>query len=294
MSQLTFGELFGEPGKPEPVKALAVPVKESWYTGRTLSHSSVSLYKTCPQKWKFRYIDKIPESPKSYFSFGKSVHNGLEFLFTKSDLGFPTLENLLSNYKNGWIREGYESVAQERWFFNEGDRIMRGFYAKHQNESANVFQVELKFTIDVGGVPVLGYIDRIDETKNGNLAVIDYKTGKPFDKARVRQDPQLTLYQMAVQQLLGKKVETLTLYHLNSLTPLTVPAHSVEMEENVTQSVVETAKGITENKFDPKPEAKGHCQWCDYLQICPAFANKQKPVVEKFSTPQPATGTVES
>src|ERR1044071_6804402 len=151
MSQLTFGDMFGDSETSSPEKNFSN--KESLYKGRTLSHSSISLYKTCPQKWNFRYVDKIPEVPKSYFSFGKSVHNGLEFLFSKSKEILPALEEVLAFYKEKWIREGYETVAQERWFYQEGDRILRGFYAKHQHEFSKVFQVELKFTIDVEGVP---------------------------------------------------------------------------------------------------------------------------------------------
>jgi hypothetical protein len=30
---------------------------------RPLSHSSISLYNECPQKYKFKYVDKIPEKP---------------------------------------------------------------------------------------------------------------------------------------------------------------------------------------------------------------------------------------
>jgi putative RecB family exonuclease len=273
VSQLTFGEIFGDkpaavPPTPQP------PVVESWYKGRVLSHSSISLYKTCPQKWKFRYIDKIPEAPKSFFSFGKSVHTGLEFLFERGKQEIPAAEEMLAHYKNSWIREGYETVAQERWFYQEGERILKGFYAKHHTDFAKVLEIELKFNIDVDGVPVMGYIDRIDLLSSGQVAVIDYKTGKPFDKARVRKDPQLTLYQIAVEKALGKKVESLTLYHLNSLTALTVPFHGPELEKSVRTSVVEAAKGISDGKFDPKPDAQGHCKWCDYAQICPALKGK--------------------
>src|SRR5262249_53578480 len=155
---------------------------------------SVGMYRACPQRWKFRYIDKVPEKPRSFFSFGKSVHTGLEFLFEKSTEPRPSLDDVLTHYKLNWLREGYETSAQEKWFFQEGERILRGFYAKHANDLNNVFQVEYKFTVDIDGVPVTGYIDRIDSTLKGGLAVVDYKTGKAFDKSRVRIDPQLTLY----------------------------------------------------------------------------------------------------
>lgn len=272
MSQLTFDGFIDNAPVPEPEKA-----PESWYKGRVLSHSSISLYRSCPQKWKFKYVDKIPEKPRSFFSFGKSVHTGLEFLYSKIAEPLPTLDELVAHYKLNWLREGYESSSQERFFYLEGERILRGFYAKHKDDIKNVFKVELKFTVNIEGVPIMGYIDRLDTTPQGGLAVIDYKTGKAFDKSRAKIDPQLTLYQIACQDLFGKPVETVTLYHLNSLTPITVPAHAVEMELEVKKIVVDAAKGISAGFFDPRPEPKT-CQYCDYQQICPAVGGKAAPL----------------
>jgi RecB family exonuclease len=294
MSQLTFSGFGNEPeaaagvpgGQAGPIPVSPVEIA-SWYKGRVLSHSSISTYRACPQKWKFRYVDRIPEKPRSFFSFGKSVHAGLEFLFTKR-AEMPTLEAMLDHFRGQWLREGYESPAQEKWFFQEGERILKGFYAKHQAESARVLEVELKFTINVEGVPVMGYIDRVDATPKGGLAIVDYKTGKAFDKSRVRNDPQLTLYQIACSQLFGKPVETVTLYHLNSLTPLTVPAHTPKMEDDVRTMVVEAARGISESKFEATPDERGVCQYCDYAQICPALAARKKAAPSAASEPMAA------
>src|SRR5258706_5081422 len=140
MSQLTFDGAFSEKTSSPPEKISPPEKKPSWYKGRVLSHSSVSLYQTCPQKWKFRYIDKVPELPKPYFSFGKSVHSGLEFLFSRTHEKLPAVEELISNYQSNWLSEGYETSAQEKWFFQEGERILKGLYIKHQNEFKNDFK----------------------------------------------------------------------------------------------------------------------------------------------------------
>ena len=63
---------------------------------------------------------------------------------------------------------------------------------------------------------------------------------------------------------------------MNSLTPLTVPAHSKKQEADYKAVVVETAQGIMDLKFDPKPDERAHCMWCDYMQVCPAFAGSKK------------------
>ena len=62
---------------------------------RPLSHSSITLYGECPQKYKFRYVDAIPEKPRHFFSYGQSVHSALEFFYGVKTPVPPALEELL-------------------------------------------------------------------------------------------------------------------------------------------------------------------------------------------------------
>src|SRR5271157_4096568 len=98
---------------------------------RPLSHSSITMYLECPQKYKFKYIDKLPEKPKSFFSFGRSVHTALEFFYNVTSLPAPSLERLLGHYKENWVPEGYVDSEEEARYFSEGERILREFYKKH-------------------------------------------------------------------------------------------------------------------------------------------------------------------
>ncbi len=237
---------------------------------RPLSHSSISLYQECPQKWKFKYIDKIPEAPKWFFSFGQSVHKALEFFYGVRMLPAPTLDELLAHYKRHWKKEGYKDARQEAEYFADGERILRGFYDKHIPTFRPPLFAEYPFKLDVDGVPVAGFIDRIDKLDNGNLAVVDYKTGKAFDLKRVEKDAQLTMYQMACETLLGLKVESLTFYHLPSLTPLTVAPHDQGLVKELRERIVRVNGDIQSGKFEPEPEER-KCQWCDYRPRCPVF-----------------------
>jgi len=272
MEQLDFESFAGttqSPGAPAPDSGFSMKP----FFNRPLSHSSISMYATCPQRFKFRYIDKIPEKPKSFFSFGKSVHAGLEYLFANITGPWPAVEELVDFYKKNWIREGYESPAQERDNYLEGERILKGFYDKHKNDFSRVLFVEYKFNHQIEGVSVTGFVDRIDTTESGRLHIIDYKTGRAIEKSRVREDPQLSLYQLALSEILGKEVESVTLYHLNSLTPLTAAAHAPSLLGEVRRRVRQTAEGIGAGRFDPTPDEKGHCRYCDYKPLCPAFAH---------------------
>src|SRR5208282_6843867 len=101
---------------------------------RPLSHSSISLYNECPQKYKFKYVDKIPEKPRHFFSFGQSVHLALEFFYGVKVPEPPSLPDLLKNYKEIWVSAGYKDESQELEYFEEGKRILTEFHGKHAKD----------------------------------------------------------------------------------------------------------------------------------------------------------------
>lgn len=240
---------------------------------RPLSHSSISLYLDCPKKWHFKYVEKIPEKPRHFFSFGKSVHDVLEYFYDVRTLPPPSLEQLLKRYEDKWLSEGYESPEQEAQYKEQGRRILEDYYRKHIDGFKIPYFTEYGFQLKVDDVPVVGYVDRIDKVGDDRIAIVDYKTGKAIPKSRVLADEQLTMYQMACEQLLGLKVENLTFYHLPSQTALTVGPHREEQVEALREKIVKTAEQIKAERFLPKPEER-KCGWCDYKALCPAWSHK--------------------
>jgi putative RecB family exonuclease len=249
---------------------------------RPLSHSSISMYQECPQKYKFKYIDKIPEKPRHFFSFGSSVHEALEFFYGGAKLPAPALKDVLAYYKEHWKSEGYKDERQEAEYFEEGKGILTNYYNKHIESFALPFFVEYNFSLEVDGVPVTGKVDRIDKLPDGRLAILDYKTGKAIPKDRVTADAQLTMYQMACEQLLDSKVAKLSFYHLPSLTETTIERHPQDLVDGLRRRVVTTAESIVKGAFEPKPDEK-KCFWCDYKPICPIFKHQYSEVPKSAS-----------
>jgi putative RecB family exonuclease len=246
-----------------------------------LSYSSIQTYLECPKRWHYRYVEKIPEKPKHFFSFGKSLHSALEFLY-KSQLP-PSLEDFLRFYYENWINEGYDTAEQEDSKKREGEGILRKYYEKNVPGFRLPLHTELKFGFSedflVKGVPVRGVIDRVDAAAGGRIAILDYKTGKPFPKSRVQADEQLTLYQLACESILGRPVESLILYHLPSQTPHRSGPHGPELVEALTEKVVKVAERVRAEDFAPDPsEAK--CGWCDYRTYCPVWSQPKAPKPE--------------
>jgi RecB family exonuclease len=251
-----------------------------------LSHSSISLYQECPQKYKFKYIDKIPEKPRYFFSFGQSVHLALEFFYGVKTPTPPSLPELLDHYKQIWVKGGYKDAQQESEYFEEGTRILTAFHAKHVKDFHVPYYVEYAFTFDVEGVPVTGRIDRVDKMSDGRLAILDYKTGKKLATGRLEIDAQLTMYQFACESLLGAEVGELIFYHLPTLKQHRAARRGVDLVGELKHKIVSTAESIIKERFEPKPE-ESVCRWCDYKPICPIFKNQYAgvpPVAAKASS----------
>ena len=240
---------------------------------RPLSHSSISLYNECPQKYKFKYIDKIPEKPKHFFSFGQSVHLALEYFYGPKEPKAPSLEDLLKHYREIWVKPGYRDENHEAELFEEGRQILTRFHDKHAKSFHVPFSVEYNFNFEYEGIPLTGKVDRIDELPDGRLSILDYKTGKKLAAGRLDIDAQLTMYQFACESQLGKEVGELIFYHLPTLKEHRTIRRDKPLVKELTTRIVDTAEGITKERFDPKP-TENACRWCDYKPLCPIYKDQ--------------------
>ncbi len=241
---------------------------------RPLSYSSFSLYEECPQKYKFKYVDRIPEKPKHYFSFGQSVHLALEFFYAPKAPPPPSLEELLNFYRDHWVSRGYKDAATEARYKDDGESILTLFYRKHSGDWAPPLFVEYHFNVELADVPLTGKVDRIDKLPDGRLSIIDYKTGKAMNAERLAEDSQLAFYQMACEKSLGAEVAKLSFYHLPSLTEHAIARGSGEKLDRLTSRLTSVAAAVTRGIYEPAPQEK-KCFFCDYKPLCPVF--KQDP-----------------
>ncbi len=240
---------------------------------RPLSHSSITLYNECPQKYKFKYVDKIPEKPKHFFSFGRSVHAALEYFYSPKEPRAPSLEDLLKRYREIWEKPGYRDENHEAELFEEGRQILTRFHDKHAKSFHVPFAVEYKFEFEHEGIPLTGMVDRIDALPDGRLSILDYKTGKKLAAGRLDIDAQLTMYQFACESQLGKEVGELIFYHLPTLKEHRAARRGDPLVKELTARIVDTAEGISEFRFDAKP-TENACRWCDYKPLCPIYKDQ--------------------
>ncbi|GAI52762.1 unnamed protein product, partial [marine sediment metagenome] len=88
----------------------------------------------------------------------------------------PTLSEFLKYYEENWESEGFESKEEEKKHFELGKKILDKFYEINSKDYKTPIAVEYNFNVDLEGIVLTGFIDRVDELPSGNLEIIDYKS----------------------------------------------------------------------------------------------------------------------
>jgi putative RecB family exonuclease len=200
------------------------------------------------------------------------LHACVEYFFKVNTPPPPTLDKLLHFYEQNWLSVGYASPEEERRYRDFGKDILAGFWAIHQADFRLPVALEKSFFLDIEGVKLRGFIDRVDKLESGGLAVIDYKTNKElFTADYLADDLQLTIYQMAAEKTWGLPVERLTLYHLRSNTACSCAPRGHARLEETRRLVVEVAEKIARGEF---PATENEFCPCDFPEYCPYHRHK--------------------
>jgi putative RecB family exonuclease len=269
----------------------------------TLSYSGVRAYAECPLRWKFMYIDHLPETPRGYFTFGRTVHSVLEALLeplvvpigrrTDSGRTQRTLADyaavgtsterpavmgeaeLRATYDRLWSSEGYLSADDEARYRQLGWGILTRFRDTVAADPPTPIAVEPHLETKWDGIPVHGYIDRVDRTASGGLEIVDYKTSKELSEADARESDQLSLYQVLVEANFPGPVEGLTLFHLRRHQALRSGRRERRDLEVLYDRVGEVYDGIRTEAYEPQPGR--HCGRCEFQSRCPEFRRVPDP-----------------
>lgn len=197
------------------------------------------------------------------------MHLCVEYFFKVRVPPPPSLDDLLQFYEQNWLSEGYESAEDEVKYKAFGREILSQFWKIHSADFRMPLAVERRFYIDIEGVRLRGFIDRVDKLESGGLSIVDYKTNKElFTTDDLEKDLQLTLYQLAADRMWQLPVEKLTLYHLRSNTPCSCAPRDKTRLEETRNLVLEVAENIARESF---PATENQYCPCDFPEHCPYY-----------------------
>ncbi len=246
----------------------------------TVSASSIGTWVECPRRYRMGYVDR-PAPPRSgafaHNSLGASVHNALRdwWLAPRSR---RTPDAAVAQLDLAWISDGYRDAEQAAtWRGRARDWVRR--YVTTLDADDEPRSVERNVAARYGDTQVRGRIDRLDE-RDGNLVVVDYKTGRRGVSADdARGSWALAIYAYAVERTVRRPCRRVELHHLPSGD---VVAHEFTVEslrrqlDRIGEAAEETraavdglAAGGDESTLFPARPSPG-CAWCDFHRSCPA------------------------
>jgi DNA helicase-2/ATP-dependent DNA helicase PcrA len=234
--------------------------------GLVLSASDIETYRTCPLKYKFARVFRIPSEPTINQRFGILVHQVLErYHGAETTPGLPELLNLLDA---GWRRGGFGDSEEERQLRGKATSALVRYHDRFRDEDAEPVWFERSFQFRMGPHLLRGRVDRVDRLPDGGYELIDYKTGRPKTPAQLREDVQLSLYAVGARESWQLDAAQQAYYYV--LDDEKVPVERSEEDRGwITDTVHEVAEGILGQGFEPTPSYTA-CSMCDYRIACPA------------------------
>jgi DNA helicase II / ATP-dependent DNA helicase PcrA len=250
--------------------------------GLLLSATDIETYRTCPLKYKFARVFRIPSEPTINQRFGILVHQVLERFHGPSvpspegrslrrpegETANPGLPELLGLLEAGWRRGGFGDSEEERQLRAKATQALVRYHDRALDEDGEPVWFERSFQFRMGPHLLRGRVDRVDRLPDGGYELIDYKTGRPKTAAQLREDVQLSLYAVGAREAWQLEAAQQAYYYV--LDDQKVPVERTDEDRDwITDTVLEVADGIQSQGFEPTPSYAA-CSMCDYRIACPA------------------------
>tara|TARA_B100001057_G_scaffold494839_1_gene592316 strand:- start:35483 stop:36457 length:975 start_codon:yes stop_codon:yes gene_type:complete len=258
---------------------------------KNLSPSRASQFKTCPQQFKFANVDKLKEPTNEVQAKGTTVHQALEDLFElpKEDRDTEKLHNL---FRAAWTKVRrtdehhnlFSSVDEEREWGVDGLKLLNNYMSMEDPKRFDPLERERWVRGTIEDLNLRGILDRMDRNQNGELIIVDYKSGKaPTEKYKEPRFFALKLYALLIRDELGITPIELKLIYLKNSTIHTLKVDNKMLDEvkiEILDIWSDIKLAFEENNFPATKNAL--CKnWCYYKPICPVF-NDNAPSTEEL------------
>ena len=233
----------------------------------SLSPHKLSIYRQCPRRYKYQYVDGLLEHYRKYWPFytmGAHVHGALSHFLsrTNKDRSLARLEALLAQR---WPseRRGFASRAEEEEYRRRALGQLRWFHA-HEDTSAQPHMVEAMHSVVIAPDLLLtGKVDRVDREEDGSFHLIDYKTSRSSAYA---EDFQLRAYAVLLTRRYGVPVSRASYLFLGGDGWVSWEPSADDLARTEAELAAAREDILAERDFQARPNR--FCPWCDFLELC--------------------------
>ncbi|HVR77875.1 MAG TPA: ATP-dependent DNA helicase [Acidimicrobiia bacterium] len=242
-------------------------------TGLRLSPSQADAYASCPRQYAMERRLRLSDSSSSYAHFGTLVHTALEAAESEtlgSGKTHADLADALSHLERVWATADFGTPQLNAAWLKHAREAISNLYTRWPSPDGIPVELEKRVEAVIGGVPWIGYIDRLERTSAG-LRVIDYKTTKsPPTHKDAKQSIQLGFYAAAVSDDLGEPVIDAQMWFPRSAGK-SVGTRALDMSllPQVRETMEDVTSSIREENWEPRVSAR--CERCRFRLSCPAW-----------------------
>ena len=287
----------------QPVSEPAEPGREPVEGPLSLSFYQVDDYLTCPLKYKYVHVLRVPIAPHHSIVYGSALHQAVQEFHRRQARGYVmTDDELIAAFERAWSNEGFLTREHEEARLAAGRAALRRFREEQLRPDAVIpAYVERDFSFTLDGDRIRGRMDRVDierlpadapepaseaqdhadavsPTLPGlhpeRVTITDYKSSDVRDpvraRERARESLQLQIYAMAYQAETGHLPDVLQLWFLESGLVGRVEVDDKRLEK-ARESIRRAASGIRARQFGARPDYIA-CGYCAFRDICPASA----------------------
>jgi DNA helicase-2/ATP-dependent DNA helicase PcrA len=281
-----------------PVEATRGPIEEPL----SLSYGQIDAYLTCPLRYKYAHVLRVPVAPHHAMVYGAALHKAVQLFHHRHARGDVMSEAELDEVlDSAWSNEGFVSREHEEQRLATGRAALRRFREEQLLPGAVIpTYVEREFSFALGGDRVRGRWDRVDIEPIGgdapvpvapepsadhvtptlgilgreHVTITDYKSSDLRDpvraKQRARESLQLQIYAMGYEALTGRLPDQVALHFLDSGLVGKVDVDPKRLSK-ARDRIATAAAGIRARDYAATPDAMA-CSWCPFREICPSSA----------------------
>ena len=245
---------------------------------RSLSPSRLADFQACPRRYQHASIERIAQ-PASYASAkGRFVHYIFEHLMKlePTDRTIEAARALIPSALSSVItREVREEIALdhagEARLLQETDVIIEKYFLMEDPRTVKSEGIEMRLGVTVDDTPLFGILDRLDRDEDGNLVIVDYKTGALPNRDYDSQTfANAELYAVLCEEKLQERPKKIRLLYVN---------HGESIERPVSEVVIRArAKAASaawqkiKHYYDagdfPATPSRNSCRFCSFSELC--------------------------
>ena len=246
-----------------------------------LSPSTAGDFKSCPQLFKYRAVDRLPEPESPAAARGSLVHAVLEHLFTQEpplrtpERAVYLLDELWSEVKQ--VPEAGlppMTAEQEQQWISSSRSLLMNYFKIEDPRAVEATHLEWWVEYELADLHLRGVIDRLEERSDGSWILTDYKTGRvPGENREMASFFGLNFYALVCWRAFGVIPKEIRLVYLSDPSVLTLNPHErklVAFERQMLALGSAIRRAVDNDDWRTRPSPL--CMGCSFQSRCPAWA----------------------